>query len=113
VREDVPALISSADLFVFPSLWEGQGNALLEAMAVGAPIVATHIPSTRETLSDGEEALLVPPGDASELGAAVNRVLADPPLAARLGEAARLRARDYEIERTTRDLEAVYDRVLG
>jgi glycosyltransferase involved in cell wall biosynthesis len=113
LRDDVPALIAHADLFVFPSLWEGQGNALLEAMAVGAPIVATDIPSTRETVIDGEHALLVPPGDATALAHAVNRLVADPALAARLAEAARVRAQDYNIERTTRDLEAVYARVLG
>ena len=113
VREDVPALMAAADLFVFPSLWEGQGNALLEAMAVGVPIVATDIPSTRETIADGEHALLVPPGDAPALAAAVNRVLADPDLAARLADAARIRAQDYDIERTTRHLEAVYTRLLG
>jgi glycosyltransferase involved in cell wall biosynthesis len=113
LREDVPALIAHADLFVFPSLWEGQGNALLEAMAVGASIVATDIPSTRETVTDGEHALLVPPGDATALAAAVNRLVADPALAARLADAARRRAQDYDIERTTRDLEAVYARLLG
>ena len=113
VREDVPALIAHADLFVFPSLWEGQGNALLEAMAVGVPIVATDIPSTRETVTDGEHALLVPPGDAAALVSAVNRLLADPAMAARLAAAARIRAQDYDIERTTRDLEAGYARLLG
>jgi glycosyltransferase involved in cell wall biosynthesis len=112
IREDVPALVASTDLFVFPSLWEGQGNALLEAMAVGAAIVATDIPSTRETVLDGEHALLVPPGDAAALAAAVNRLLAEPALATRLADAARIRAQDYDIERTTRDLEAVYTRLL-
>jgi glycosyltransferase involved in cell wall biosynthesis len=113
VREDIPALIAHAGLFVFPSLWEGQGNALLEAMAVGVPIVATDIPSTRETVTDAGHALLVPPGDAAALAAAVNGLLADPALARRLADAARVRAQDYDIERTTRDLEAVYTRLLG
>jgi glycosyltransferase involved in cell wall biosynthesis len=113
IRDDVPALLASADLFVFPSLWEGQGNALLEAMAVGTPIVATAIPSTVETLTDGAQASLVPPGDAAALAAAMLRVLGDPDLAARLAAAALVRAEDYDIERTTRDLEAVYARVLS
>lgn len=113
VRDDVPSLLAHADLFVFPSLWEGQGNALLEAIAIGIPIVATDIPSTRETLRNGDQALLVPPADAAGLAVAVNQLLADPSFAARLADAARIRARDYDIDRTTRDLEAVYDRVLG
>ena len=113
IREDVPALIAAADLFVFPSLWEGQGNALLEAMAVGAAIVATDIPSTRGTLTDRGHALLVTPGDASALAAAVNRILADRGLAARLAAAAATRSNDFDIERTTRELESVYARVLG
>ena len=113
VRDDVPALITRADVFVFPSLWEGQGNALLEAMAVGAPIVATDIPSTRETLTDGVDALLVPPADPPALAAAMARLLGDRELAGRLGAAAAERADAFDIERTTRDLEAVYDRVLG
>ncbi len=112
VREDVPALIASADVFVFPSLWEGQGNALLEAMAIGAPIVATAIPSTLETVAHEESALLVPPADTAALAAAVNRLLADRELAGRLGAAARARAAAYDIERTTRELESVYDRVI-
>ena len=113
VRDDVPALLSAADAFVFPSLWEGQGNALLEAMAVGAPVVATGIPSTLETLADGESALLVPPADAAALAAALLRILDDRELAGRLADAARRRADDYDIERTTRALEAVTERALA
>jgi glycosyltransferase involved in cell wall biosynthesis len=112
IREDVPALLASADLFVFPSLWEGQGNALLEALTVGPATVATDIPSTRETVADGSEALLVLPANPGALAGAMVRALGDPGLAERLVTAARIRAQDYDIERTTRDLETVYARVL-
>ncbi len=112
VRDDVPALTARAEVFVFPSLWEGQGNALLEAMAVAAPIVATDIPSTRETLREGE-GLIVPPADSRSLAAALLRVLRDRDFAERLGEAASRRALDYDIDKTTRDLEDVYDRVFA
>jgi glycosyltransferase involved in cell wall biosynthesis len=113
VRGDVPALVAHADVFVFASLWEGQGNALLEAMAIGAAIVATAIPSTLGTLVHEESAVLVPPADTAALAAAVNRIVAEPELAGRLGAGARVEAERYDIERTTRELEALYDRVIG
>jgi glycosyltransferase involved in cell wall biosynthesis len=111
IRDDVPALARRASLFVFPSLWEGQGNALLEVMAVGAPIVATDIPSTRETLRDGE-GVLVPPADAGALAAAIIDLLGHPDRARELAGAAARRADDYDIEATTGALESVYDRLL-
>ena len=99
LREDVPALLASADLFVFPSLWEGQGNALLEAMTVGPATVATDIPSTRETVADGKEALLVAPANPGALAGAMLRALGDPGLAEGLVAAARIGAQNYDIER--------------
>lgn len=61
---------------------------LFEALAAGRPIVATDLPSTREVLTDGLNALLVPPGDVAALGAAIRRLLEDRPLALRLARAA-------------------------
>ncbi|MEA2581535.1 MAG: hypothetical protein QOE83_2427 [Actinomycetota bacterium] len=113
IRRDVPALIAACDLFVFPSLWEGQGNVLLEAMALGAAIVATAIPSTVGTVEDGVDALLVPPADAPALGRAIVGLLSDPDAATRLGKEAAVRGATFDIEVTTRALEAVYFDVLG
>ncbi|MBI4259618.1 MAG: glycosyltransferase [Actinobacteria bacterium] len=112
-RRDVPALLAGASAFAFPSLWEGQGNALLEAMGLGLPIVTTAIPSSLETVTEEESALLVPPADADALAGALLQVLSDPPLARSLGEGAARAAARYDIRDTTRDLEAVYDSVLG
>lgn len=64
---DVRPLLALADVYVTASLREGRSIALLEAMAVGAPIVATRIPEHTEVLRDGETALLAPPGDADRL----------------------------------------------
>ena len=112
VRRDARAIVARAGAFVLPSLWEGQANALLEAMAVGAPIVATRIPAVEETLRDDHDGLLVTPGDPDALAEGLLRLLRDPGEARRLGAAAAASAERYDIETTTRELEAVYDRVL-
>ena len=91
-RDDVPALLASAAVFVLPSVWEGQPLILQEALRAGVPIVATRVGGTPE-LTGEDAALLVPPGDAARLADAVRAVLTDPALAARLRQAAADRAR--------------------
>jgi glycosyltransferase involved in cell wall biosynthesis len=77
-RDDLPEVLAAADLFVFPSLFEGLGGVLIEAMALGLPIVASDIPATREVLDAGGNADLVEPGDASALATSVIELLDDP-----------------------------------
>jgi glycosyltransferase involved in cell wall biosynthesis len=113
LRRDVPALLTRADVFVFPSLWEGVGNALREAMLLAVPIVATDIPAHREYVRNGVDGLLVPPADAEELANAILRLLRDPDDAAAVGKRAAESAARFDIRITTRQLEAVYDEVLG
>jgi glycosyltransferase involved in cell wall biosynthesis len=91
-RNDVPALLAAADVFVLPSLWEGQALTLQEALRAAVPMVATRAGGTPELVGEAA-AILVPPGDAQRLAEAVRAVLADPALAARLREAAAARAR--------------------
>jgi len=88
-RPDGREIMSLCDVFVLPSLWEGLPLVLIEAAALGRPIVATDIGGSREIITRGETGLLVPPADPQALAAAVNRLLDDPVLAARLGENAR------------------------
>jgi glycosyltransferase involved in cell wall biosynthesis len=90
-RPDMPALLSAADVFVLPSLWEGQSLILQEALRAGVPVVATRVGGNPE-LTGEDAAILVPPGDAQRLADAVRAVLGDPALAARLREAAAARA---------------------
>jgi glycosyltransferase involved in cell wall biosynthesis len=77
-REDVPDIVAAADVFAFPSLFEGLGGSLIEAMALGLPIVASDIPPIRETVVDGECATLVPPASADALASALSGLLVDP-----------------------------------
>jgi glycosyltransferase involved in cell wall biosynthesis len=86
--------VTAADVFVLPSRTEGMSNALVEAMACGAAIVATDIPGNAEICSDGDNALLVPVGDRAALVEAITRILESPSLAERLGRAARKKAED-------------------
>jgi glycosyltransferase involved in cell wall biosynthesis len=91
-RNDVPALLAAADVFVLPSVWEGQALILQEALRAAAPIVATRVGGNPGLVGD-DAAILVPPGDAQRLAEAVRAVLSDPALAAWLREAAAARAR--------------------
>lgn len=88
-RQDVPALLAIADLFVLPSLYEGLPLSVLEAMAVGVPVVATAIGGTDEIVRDGETGTLVPPSDAPALAAAIRATLAGRPRAERMAKDAR------------------------
>jgi glycosyltransferase-like protein len=74
----------AADAFAFPSVKEGFGLVVLEALAVGLPVVTTDIPVFTEYLADGESALLTPPGDGPALASALEAVLTDPDLRRRL-----------------------------
>jgi glycogen(starch) synthase len=95
-HERVPAVLTHADLLVLPSLYEELGTILLEAMWVGVPIVASRTGGIPDIIDDGVNGLLVVPGDPEALASAIDRLLADPDLARRLGEAARELARDYD-----------------
>lgn len=82
---------------------------IFEAMAAGRPIVATDLPSSREVLREGENALLVPPGDPAALAAALHRVLSDRELAARLARSAWEEAPRYSWDARARKLQALFE----
>jgi glycosyltransferase-like protein len=93
--EELAGWYHAADALCFPSVKEGWGLAVLEAMCAGLPVVASDLPAFREYLVDGENALLPPVGDDAALAAAMRRVVADADLRARLAAAGDATARRY------------------
>jgi glycosyltransferase involved in cell wall biosynthesis len=89
VRDDVPAVLAAMDVFVLPSHTEGMSNALLEAMAMARPIVATAVDGNADVVRDGVTGRLVPPRDPPTLAGALAALLDDPAAARSLGCAAR------------------------
>ena len=88
-ESDLGAWYRAADAFAFPSVKEGFGLVVLEALAAGLPVVATDIPVFAEYLEDGRNALLVPPGDPTALAAALRRLAGDPALRCKLAAGGR------------------------
>jgi glycosyltransferase involved in cell wall biosynthesis len=113
-RDDVPELLAAADVFAFPSVYEGLGGAVIEAMAMGLPIVASDLPALREVVEDGRNAILVPPASGSALAGALARLLDDPPTKTAYGaRSARLFAERFTIERSAARMIALYRQVSG
>jgi glycosyltransferase involved in cell wall biosynthesis len=108
-RRDLERLLCCLDLVVHPALMEGLGVSLLQAAAAGVPIVASRAGGIPEVVRDGENGLLVPPGDAAALAAAMQRLLADPGLRRRMGGAGRaLVRREFSVEAMVEGNLAVY-----
>jgi glycosyltransferase involved in cell wall biosynthesis len=99
-RDDIPRMLSAADLFVLPTLTEALPTVIAEAMAAGLPIVASAVGGIPEMVSHGDTALLVPPADPGALTDAVVRILTNPRQAAAMGRAGRrVAAEQFDVVR--------------
>ena len=113
-RGDIFALMRSADAVALPSRFEGHPLALLEAMALGRPVVAASVGGVPEIVEDEVTGLLFPSEDADALAAELERLARDPGLRARLGAAARAHVREhFDIRNHVAAVEALYRRCLG
>jgi len=107
----MPALYRGATVFVYPSLYEGFGLPVLEAMASGVPVVTSNRGGTAEVA--GEAAVLVEPESTEAIAAALRRLLGDEELRGKVGAGGLRRSRGYRWELTARETVAVYGRAAG
>lgn len=113
-RDDLPEILAAADLFVFPSLYEGLGGSVIEAMALGVPIVASDLEALREVVEPERNAVLVPPASPLELASAIEALLDDPGRRFRFGQRSRAIFEErFTIERCARRMAALYRRVVA
>ena len=113
-RSDARALVELLDVLVVPSLSEGAPLVVLEAMAAGIPVVASAVGGIPEQIRHEKEGLLVPPGDSTALGDALDGLLRNPARARDLGEAGHQRwASKFNYATMVRRVEAVYHSALG
>lgn len=106
-------LFSALDVLALPSLSEGMGMVLLEAMEASVPVVATTVGGIPEAVVDGETGILVPPGNAEKLASALISVLSDPAAARRMGENGRRRVEQrFSIDRYVSEIDRIYTECL-
>jgi glycosyltransferase involved in cell wall biosynthesis len=101
------------DIFILPSILEGFGIVLLEAMAVGIPVVATNVHGIKEVVINGESGILVPPKNADAIADAVFKIIEQPELSEKLIEQGLLRARLFDVQVNLKKLENLYYSLLG
>jgi glycosyltransferase involved in cell wall biosynthesis len=112
-RTDVPAVLAAADVLAAPSRNEGMGRAIVEAMALGLPVVGARVGGIPAVIADGESGCLVEPENAAALAGALIGLALDDRLRAKLGEAAAERADLFSTEVSAARLLAVYASLIG
>jgi glycosyltransferase involved in cell wall biosynthesis len=114
MRRDIADLLPLLDVFVMPSLSEGFGIAIVEAMAAGRPVVASAVGGIPEIVQHEETGLLVPPGDPVALAAALRDLLTRPDRARALGACGQQRARErFSIEVAVKRHEDLYEKLMA
>jgi glycosyltransferase involved in cell wall biosynthesis len=112
-RDNPARVLAGCDLFVLASLYEGLPLAMMEALTLGIPVVATSIPGIQEGVTHDVEALLVPPSRPDLLAEAIVELARDPQRRSRMGRAGRKRAKAFDIRAAVRTTERLYRSVLA
>lgn len=110
VRTDIPQLLAASDILCFPSTVPHFARPVIEASAMGLPVIASDLGGPQELVRHNETGLLVPPGDAGALANAMRRLLDEPALAGRMGRSGIAFAREhFDAEKNTAAVVALYD----
>ena len=113
-RTDIPDLLAASDVFAFPSLYEGLGCSLIEAMALSIPIIGSDADAIAEVLGDGTYGVVVPRGDDARLAEALTRLLSDPERRREFAQRGREHYLErYELDRVVEDTAEMYAAVLS
>jgi glycosyltransferase involved in cell wall biosynthesis len=112
-RTDVIQLMDEFDIFVFPSIWEGFGLVLLEAMSLGKPIISSNVGAIPEIVIDGETGFLVMPRDVLGLRNVMKKLIESPDLRKSIGEKGRERLKaEFSVEKMVKKTEKLYNKLL-
>jgi glycosyltransferase involved in cell wall biosynthesis len=112
-RSDIPRLLKKMDIFVMTSLYEGMSNAIMEAMIVELPVVATDVGGNRELVINGVTGFLCPPDNAQSLAEKINYLLKNGEDARQMGERGRNRIEeDFSVEKMIKEIEGIYYKLL-
>jgi glycosyltransferase involved in cell wall biosynthesis len=112
-RDDIHEIMPILDVFVLPSLNEGMGRVLAEAMAAGRPIVASRVGGIPDLVKDGYNGFLADPGDVDGLRFAIERLIANRNLRDEMGRKGRALAEDYSVEKMIDKIDALYTSLFG
>jgi len=111
-RQDVAGVMSTFDIFVLPSLNEGMGKVLVEAMAMGKPIIASAVGGIPDLVVHGKNGLLVPGADAEAIAGSIELLCRDPARRKIMGEKGKVMAADYSAESMIRKIDRLYGALL-
>lgn len=112
-RYDIPEIMQVLDILVLPSLNEGMGRVLVEAMASGRPVVASNVGGIPDLVRHGQNGFLVGPGDVNGLSLAIKKLLVDNKMRDEMGRRGRAMAHNFSVEKMLEKIDALYSSLLG
>jgi glycosyltransferase involved in cell wall biosynthesis len=113
-RSDVKELLSTLDIFVLPSLFEGLPNVVLEAMACGKPVIATNVSGIPEIIDDHQTGILIPPKDSNAIAQAIYQMLQNPKKMKMMGKMSRNRVEEkFSLKQQVNAFVELYEKMLS